>query len=252
MRRFSSVQASRFVLLLVALFLAATPASIAAQPVDEEAPPRIFAGLGAAIAQPRGEFAEYVPVGGGLNGFLRFNVDETGWVAFRFQGSFVNYGNETKRVCFSETVGCRVQLDLTTSNNILLLGVGPEIGLPLGSVRLYGNVSAGYSYFWTDSHVEGTVEDEPFASTTNYSDGGFSWNLGGGMEVPIGRAERLPLSLDLGFSRQGNGRREYLTEGGIIDGPGGSIELDVKRSEADHFLWRIGLTVGIVPGVGER
>ena len=41
--------------------------------------------------------------------------------------------------------------------------------------------------------------------------------------------------------------REYLTRGGIIDEPDGSISLDVKRSEADFLLWRIGASVGIVP-----
>jgi hypothetical protein len=231
--------------LLLSALLIQIPQLLVAQPSEDPVRPRAYAGISLAIAQPRGEFAEYVPVGGGLSAFFRAHVDDSGWVALRVQGSFVNYGNETKRVCFSETVGCRVELDLTTSNNIFLLGVGPEIALPLGSTRLYGNASAGYSYFWTDSKVGGTVEDEPFASTTNYSDGGFAWSFGGGMEIPLGRVSQLPILLDLGFAHQGNGRREYLTEGGIIDGPGGAIELDVKRSEANFFLWRIGVTVGI-------
>ena len=239
-------------LLLSSLLALAGSGHLAGQGAADEAPPRIFAGLGVAVAQPRGEFAEYVRVGGGLNGFFRINVDESGIVAIRFQGSFINYGSETKKVCFSETVGCRVQLDLTTSNNIVFVGVGPELGVHLGSTRLYANASAGYSYFWTDSSVGGTVEDEPFASTKNYSDGGFAWNFGGGMEIPIGRTERLPIYLDLGFSHQGNGRRDYLTEGGIIDGPGGSIELDVKRTEANFFLWRIGVTIGVPASAGVR
>jgi len=246
--RFSSP--SRLVCLSALLWgalLISTPREAVAQSSDSESSPRTYAGLSLAIAQPRGEFAEYVRVGGGLNGFIRAHVDDSGWVAFRLQGSFINYGSETKRVCFSETVGCRVELDLTTTNNIFLVGVGPEIGIPLGSTRLYGNASAGFSYFWTDSKVGGTVENEPFASTTNYSDGGFAWGFGGGMEIRLGRIERLPILLDLGFSHQGNGKRDYLTEGGIIDGPGGSIELDVKRTEANFFLWRIGVTVGILP-----
>jgi hypothetical protein len=233
--------------LLWVVLLISIPREVLAQGSELELRPRVFAGAALAIAQTRGEFAEYVRVGGGLSAFLRAHVDDSGWVAFRLQGSFVNYGNETKRVCFSETVGCRIELDLTTSNNIFLIGVGPEIALPLGSTRLYGNASVGFSYFWTDSKVGGTVDDEPFASTTNYSDGGFAWGFGGGMEIPLGRVEQLPILLDLGFSHQGNGKRDYLTEGGIVDGPGGSIELDVKRTEANFFLWRIGVTVGILP-----
>jgi hypothetical protein len=232
--------------LLTGAFLSQVPERLAAQDAEDEMRPRMYAGVALAIAQPRDEFAEYVPVGGGLSAFFRAHVDDTGWVAVRVQGSFINYGNETKRVCFSETVGCRVELDLTTSNNIFIIGIGPEVAVPLGTTRLYGNALAGYSYFWTDSKVGGTVENEPFASTTNYSDGGFAWSFGGGMEIPLGRVSQLPILLDLAFSHQGNGRREYLTEGGITDGPGGSIELDVKRTEANFFLWRIGVTLGIV------
>lgn len=228
--------------------LTTTHSEASGQTTGDDFRPRHFAGASLAIAQPRGEFAEYVPVGGGLSAFFRSQVDESGWVAIRFQGSFLNYGNETKRVCFSGTVGCRVELDLTTSNNIFLIGAGPELAIPLGTSRLYGNATAGYSYFWTDSKVGGTVEDEPFASTTNYSDGGFSWSFGGGLEIGLGRAGDLPILLDLGFAHHGNGRREYLTEGGITDTPGGEIELDVKRSDAGFFLWRLGVSVGLRGG----
>jgi hypothetical protein len=125
--------------------------------------------------------------------------------------------------------------------------VGPELGLGIGSVRLYGNASVGLGYFSTDSHVEGSVGDEPFASTHNYGDAGFAWTGGGGIEIPIAHAGRFPIALDLGLAYHRNGRREYLTRGGIIDEPDGSISLDVKRSEADFLLWRIGASVGIVP-----
>jgi hypothetical protein len=229
----------------VAAALALTAAPLAGQTPDTLGLPRFYAGAAVAVAQPLGEFDDYVNVGGGLDAFFRVRLDEAGVVSLRVHGGFLTYGNETRRVCLSETVGCRIQVDLTTSNNIVLFGLGPELGVPLGRVRLYGNGSIGFDYFSTDSSVEGTSTDEPFASTTNFSDGGFSYNAGGGVEIRVAQARTLPISIDLGVAYQGNGRREYLTRGGIIDRPDGSLDFDVKRSEANFLLWRIGATVGI-------
>jgi hypothetical protein len=212
-------------------------------------PPRIHVGGGLAVAQATGEFSEYVSVGAGLQGFIRVDMDEGGLVGLRLQGTFLNYGNETKRVCLSATVGCRIQVDLTTSNNIIAVGVGPELALPLGASRLYGNALVGFGYFSTDSHVRGGLDQEPFASSRNYGDGGLSWNAGGGVEIPIARAGIVPISLDLGLSYHGNGRREYLTRGDIRDLPDGSLEFDVRRSQADFLVWRVGVSVGLRPGM---
>jgi hypothetical protein len=235
----------RFASMLLAV-AALTPALVVAQTqADPDAPVRLHAGLAVAVAQPLGEFSDYVGVGGGADAFFRVALDERGIVSLRFQAGFINYGSETKRVCLSQTVGCRIQVDLSTWNNIALGGLGPEIAFPVGRVRLYGNATAGFGYFSTYSSVEGTSTEEPFASTTNYDDGGFSWTAGGGVAVRVASPRGVPISIDLGLSRHANGRREYLTEGGIRDLPGGSIELDVKRSQADLLLWRIGVTVGL-------
>jgi len=213
--------------------------------------PRLHVGGGIAVAQPLGEFNEYVRVGGGILGFGRLQLDERGLVSLRLQGGFLTYGRETERVCLSETVGCRIEVDLTTSNNILLMGIGPELGVPLGNARMYGNAMLGFDYFSTDSQVSGSFEQEPFASTRNFGDGGLSWNLGGGLELPIARARAAPIALDVGLSYQGNGRREYLTRGDIRDRPDGSLEFDVKRSDANFLVWRLGVSVGI-PGLRHR
>jgi opacity protein-like surface antigen len=219
----------------------------AAQEPEPMPPARLHAGAALAIAQPRGEFSEYVDVGGGVEAFFRVGLDPQGVVSLRIRAGFLTYGNETKRVCLSETIGCRIQVDLTTSNNIFLVGLGPELAVPIGRTRLYANGSVGYDYFSTDSNVEGTSSEEPFASTRNFGDGGFSWNGGGGIEVEIARTRQVDVALDFGVAYQGNGRREYLTRGGIIDLPDGSLEFDVKRSEANFVLWRVGVALGIRP-----
>jgi hypothetical protein len=248
MKPIRSTGSLRVRLCAAALAALLAPASVTAQAfqsADTTGPARLHAGLAAAVAQPLGEFADYVGVGGGLEGFFRVALDERGIVSLRLQAGFLNYGSETKRVCLSQTVGCRIQVDLSTWNNIVLGGLGPEIAVPVGRVRLYGNATAGFGYFSTYSSVEGTSTEEPFASTTNYEDGGFAWTAGGGIAVLVASPKGVPISIDLGVSRHSNGRREYLTEGGITDLPDGSIVLDVNRSRADLLLWRIGVSVGI-------
>lgn len=238
------------VLLAGTAFVGSTAdASAQRRPLPEEQP-RMHAGGALMLAQPLGAFDRYVGLGGGIDGFFRVGLDEAGIVSLRLQGGFVNYGNETRQVCLSQTVGCRIVVDLTTSNNILFFGVGPEIGGPAGPVRLYANGTAGFSYFSTDSNVSGDQDFAPFATTRNFGDGGFALTGGGGIQIHLARTDGATIGLDLGASYQRNGFREYLTEGGIIDLPDGSIRLDVRRSRADLLLWRLGVTVGF--GVGRE
>ncbi|CAN5793029.1 hypothetical protein BH23GEM11_BH23GEM11_19310 [soil metagenome] len=241
-------------LALTAAVLSGAPGLLVAQgfggsAAGPEGPSRLHAGGGIIIGQPLGEFRDYVAVGVGLDAFGRFSLDPDGWLSLRIDAAFLTYGRETNRVCFSSTVGCVIQLDVTTSNNIVALGIGPEITLPLGTGGggVYAGVGAGFSYFSTDSEVRGAQSVDPaLATTRNFSDAGFAWTGAGGVRVPITRGA-TPVALDLGVRRLGSGLREYLTEGDISEGPGGSLELNVRRSEADLLLWRVGVSVGIGP-----
>lgn len=229
-------------------FFGGTADASAQRRAEPDEHPRMHAGGALMLAQPLGAFDRYVGLGGGIDGFFRVGLDEAGIVGVRLQGGFVNYGNETREVCLSQTVGCRIVVDLTTSNNILFFGIGPEIGAPAGPLRLYANGTAGFSYFSTDSNVSGDLDFEPFATTRNFGDGGFALTAGGGIQLHLARTDGATIGLDLGASYQRNGFREYLTEGGITDLPDGSIRLDVKRSRADLLLWRLGVTVGFRGG----
>lgn len=236
---------------VVLLLAPAAPAAAQASwDRDEESigAPRTQAGGAFVVGQPLGEFRDYVRAGFGLDGFWRVRLDPEGWVSLRVDGGFLVYGQETKRVCLSATVGCRIQVDVTTSNSILAGGVGPELAIPFGPSGggLYAGMSAGFSYFSTDSRVGGTQDppDAAFASTRNFSDGGFAWTASGGLRYPVTRG-RTPVSVDLGVRRVGSGRREYLTRGDISERSDGSLEFNVRRSEADLLLWRIGVAVGL-------
>ncbi len=202
--------------------------------------------LGLLVAQPVGEFDRYVDTGWGVGGALRLKPSAASPLSLRVDLGFVNYGRERKPVCFGGGVGCRVELDLTTSNNIFAGSIGPELELPVGPIRPYANAGVGLAYFATESSVEGsTGSQEPFARTTNYDDGSFAWSAGGGVRIPF-HTRRTPIALDIGARYLDNGRVSYLTEGAIEDQPDGSLILHPTRSEANLVVYRIGVSIGLV------
>jgi hypothetical protein len=239
-----------------AIALGALPAALAAQgpyDVTRIPEPRFQAGAALTIAQPVGQFGQYVAngVGLGAHGLMRFGG--SGAFALRVDGSFVQYGRETKRVVLSPTVGGRIRVDLTTSNNIAWLGVGPQLMVPSGPVRPYVNGAVGFSYFATESSVQAPddgddgVNDGLFRNT-NLSDATFSYGGGGGVLIPLGTGRGTKVFLDLGARFHNNGRARYLREGGIEDLPNGDVRLHPIDSNANLWTYHLGVSVGAIGG----
>jgi opacity protein-like surface antigen len=231
---------------IFALLAVAAASSVPANAQEPPLPPiRATAGGGLLIAVPIGEFDDYVNVGWGLAGHFAVRLDRLGIVSLRADASFINYGTETRRVCFGGGVGCLIQLDMTTSNNIVSFAFGPQIAVPDGIIRPYIHGGIGFSYFATTSSVEGSdSNDEPFASTTNFDDFTFSWTAGAGLRIPLSRGS-TPVSLDLATRLLQNGEVEYLREGSITSNPDGSIDLEPIRSEANLVKILIGVAIGV-------
>lgn len=227
---------------LAAVMLGAGPLS--AQEAEEERAASLLVGVQGMYARPVGEFRDYVRHGFGLDVAIAWPVARRSPFALRADGGFIVYGSETRRVCFSSTVGCRILLDLTTTNSIAFLNVGPQLMVPTGTVRPYVNAAIGGSYFGTTSSVEGSSNDEDFASTTNFDDITFAWNAGGGLLIRIAGTPLRPVMLDVGVRYNANGEVEYLKEGDIVDNPDGSITITPTRSEANLLTFQIGVTVG--------
>ena len=229
---------------VLALGLGTSP--LAAQ--QEDGPVRGYVGGEVLVGTPTGEFAENVGTGFGLGAFGRYELDERGILSIRGDAGFLNYGNETIRICVTQP--CRVTGDLTTSNNILFGGFGPELGARGGPVRAYVNGSAGFAYFATTSSVEGSNNTgDPFASSTNFDDLTFAWMTGGGVQLRAS-AGRFPILIDVGARYHGNGEAEYLRKGDIDDLPDGTVVINPQRSDTDLWTFRIGASVGIPQGEG--
>ncbi|MFN8570951.1 MAG: hypothetical protein U0132_02770 [Gemmatimonadaceae bacterium] len=205
---------------------------------------RFEAGASFFYAQPSGAFHDYVRQGVGLDGFFRLNLDSRGLLSLRADGGWLAYGRETQRVPLSGTIGGRILVDLTTSNNIVYASLGPQLTARGGPIRPYINGGVGFAYFFTESSVEGSNNNnEPFASTTNYDDWTLQWKGGGGFLIPLG--VRKDVNLDIGAQYHNNGQVKYLRKGSIVDLPNGGIQINPIESQANLITYRIGISVPI-------
>lgn len=198
-------------------------------------------------AQPTGDFALNVDEGWGFEFGGRYQLDPAGMLSIRASLGFINYGSETLRFC--SVYGCRVGIDLDAQNNILFMGVGPEFGIQLGPLRPYARAAVGVGYFETTSGLSGDDSGYTFAGTNNFDDVVFQQRVGAGLGLRLSNG-RNPVWLDFGADYHHNGVANYLKEGDIVDQPDGSIVIFPRRSEANLWSFRLGVSVGI--GRGEQ
>lgn len=244
----------RTALLLLALAPAAALAQKPPRPIPDAPPPpdygpaRSFgwAGGGLTLALPSGEFKNYVHVGGGLTGFAAVKLDPEGALSLRLDGTFLIYGSETRRVPLGGGALSLVTVDVTTSNTIFSMNLGPQLTATRGPIRPYALGGVGFSYFWTGSSVSGTEHSRPFASSTNFGDATLALRAGGGVWLQVGHG-RTPLWLDLGAQYVRNGRVSYLREGSITFDALGNAAYSPIRSETHLWLIHLGGAVGLVP-----
>lgn len=216
---------------------------------ERPAAPRFALGIHLMGADAVGEFGQ--GVGGGFGGQLgaRVGLDEQSILGLRLDGGFMVYGHERQALCFPPPIGCRIGTDLSTTNSVAYMGIGPEIAVP-GPISPYVFGTFGFSYFTTNSSLSGANDfDESLFNTRNYGDFVTAARLGGGLRFRIAdTGGGNPISLDLGAEYHRNGVAEYLREGDILDHPDGSITLFPQRTEANYMTFRVGVQIGLGGG----
>lgn len=196
--------------------------------------------VGGQMAEPVGPFRGQIGRAWGIGGSVRHHFRAAPALGIRADVTWLNYGNENKRVPISPTVN-RVLVDMHTMNNIALATVGPELMVARGPIRPYVYGFAGYSYFYTESSATDDNGGGTFASTTNFGDGGVASGFGGGLRIPI-VFHRVEAALDGGGRFTRNGVRSYLRRGDIIDQPDGSLLFNQRTTPADFWQWHLGLS----------
>jgi hypothetical protein len=243
----ASTHAAKASMTLPALFASLSLTLAAGARADAQygfgAPPaRATLGGGVFVAQPVGEFKNYVRNGFGGGGHLLLRVDRQGFLALRADVGYLIYGHETKRVSLPDAG--RVQFDVTTSNNIVTYSIGPQLMVPTGPIRPYVNATAGGAYFFTESSIGGRDNSSDFASTRNFGDNVPSYGYGGGLFIPF-RMRYAQAGLDIGARFIRNGHTRYLREGGIQDEPDGGYTVFPIESETNLVVYHIGISAGL-------
>lgn len=200
---------------------------------------------GLLVAQPTGEFGDYVNAGVGFGVGAHYAFDRAKILSLRADLGFLVYGNERFEVPLSPTLP-RIRVDVNTTNSIFMYSAGPQLMAPSGPVRPYVHGFVGGAYFSTSSSISGTQDwDEGgHFSTQHYGDGVLSWGGAGGLLIPLA-VRRNPVAIDLGARYVRNGRTRYLREGSITDNPDGSLSFTPIESQTDMWVYRIGVSVGV-------
>jgi hypothetical protein len=195
-------------------------------------------------SRPQDALAGNIGLGYGVDGAYIFRLDQAGFLGLRADAGFLQYGDESKRVPLSSTIGGRVQVDVSTTNYIVPLWIGPQVMWPTGSVRPYANAGIGGQFFFTQSSVEGTDNSSTFARTTNQWDKTMMWVAGGGVYVPVYQ-KRFNVLLDIGAQYVNGGRARYLKPGSIEDLPDNQIRITSMESNTHMVLMRLGVRLGM-------
>lgn len=205
-----------------------------------EFPRSAIAGVALHYGSPQGDFAKNVSAAFGVNGFFGWRLGRSPF-AVRADLGYSIYGSETRRVPLGSGPLGLINVDVNTTNNILVGGLGLQAGLPGTGVRPYAGGSLGFSNFFTTSSVSGSsqMSSEAFASSTNYSDGTFARTLFAGFYIPVGRSGG---QVDIGARYHWNGEARYLTDDDISFDSGNNPVLSPRRSRADLLTIQVGFT----------
>lgn len=189
--------------------------------------------------RPQGAFRQNVGLGYGADAAYLFRLDGAGFWSIRASVGVVNYGNDSRRTPLSETVGGRVMVDVTTSNYIVPMSIGPQLSWPSGIVRPYANAGVGGLAFFTESGVQGAGDFTTIASTINHSSMVGSWELGAGVYTPLS-AGTVKVDVDLGVQYYNGKRARYLSKGSIVDLANAQILVTPLESTTHMTMIRLG------------
>lgn len=187
-------------------------------------------GVNLAVGAPQGDFAQNVDVAGGIDAFAAVNLGAGNPLGLRFEGAYLVYGADH-------------QFDLNTTYAIATLGVGPQITVGQGPMRLYGFGTVGFSYISAYSSFPDGCGCYSYGSQTDFSDWTSSLQAGGGVLLTLGR--RTPVSLDIGARYVYSGLADYVAPGDVQPQPNGDIVVFTSRARPNLTVVHVGVSIGI-------
>ncbi|HEX6371783.1 MAG TPA: hypothetical protein VF006_22870 [Longimicrobium sp.] len=229
---------SGFGRLLCALLLLALAAPAAAQ---RRSAVSTEVSVGAVAARPGGEFRR--TMGDGYGASLRSvqRLHALPWLALRMEGGLLL--QDLRRDSVPGSAGESQRVDQVTSNTLLFVGVGPQVGVTRGPVRPYAHAFAGAHYLVTDAAYEGYVGGGRLEyGGRSFEDAAWSWGGGAGVYVPLGRGRRA-VALDLGATYRFGGEATFLTDEIVTIGPN-VLAGEMVSGRTDMLVVQLGVAFG--------
>jgi hypothetical protein len=219
--------------LALLLLLAAAPLSAPAQrSALREVRDAGNAGISVVVAQPLDAFRSYANAAAGVEAFGVIGLRRGSALGVRVDGGFLLYGTD------------RYGRGVSTEYSIGTLGVGPQLTLGRGPLRLYGFATVGGSLFWTSTSFHdycGCYDSESLYDDAHVTS---ATQLGAGLLITVSR-RHTPVAIDLGVRDMRNSRVQYVPAGGVVqDGYGGFVVQHVA-TDVRLRVFHIGISIGL-------
>jgi hypothetical protein len=202
-------------------------------------------GLHFMIGSPQAEFRKNVDrLGVGVTGNIGYAPEGTP-IMLGLEFGYMNYGTTERREPFSTTIP-DVTVKVTTTNNFVLGHAFIRMQVNTGLLRPYVQGMLGFNYLFTDTKIGDENEaDREVASSTNLSDGAFSYGAGTGVLILVYKPDDGTIGdllVDLGIRYTLGGEAEYLKEGSIKN-VGGRAVYESVTSRTDLVVFQLGVSV---------
>ncbi|MEP6765224.1 MAG: hypothetical protein ABJB66_12975 [Gemmatimonadaceae bacterium] len=234
-QRLSTVVA-RLLSIAATLFLA---------PMIVQAQQRVLTGVlsgtvGLAVEAPRGDFATNVGKGFGVNASALVRIDPKAIINARADFSFVGYASSTRRIPLAGS-GSLVKLDLRTSSSIISVVGGPQLLGTRGVFTPYVSALGGFSYFFTETSVEGSDNtNSPFASTNNSGDASLAYGGAVGAYVQVYKRPTREFRIEFGAKYLRHDNVQYLNDQRVEAAYQNNRDPVPLRGRADFVTYHVG------------
>lgn len=180
-------------------------------------------------------FTDFAP-GAGLSAIV--NLGSGSPLAIRLDAAGVIYGSG-----YQPVPQAGYPLSLQTTNGMGTLGIGPQLTIGGGPIRLYGFATFGASYISTwSSYQDGGCGCAAWGGGTTFSDWAAAYRAGGGLLLRMG-GRRSSTMLDLGAGYLHNNAAWYVVPGSVATAPDGSLRLATAYTPLNFVTFHVGISV---------
>lgn len=202
--------------------------------------PAVLEGASLQVGQAVGPFSAAVGTGFGAQGFLVVPAPQQRSLGLRIAAGLITYGSATGS--YLDPSG-NYAYSFRVTNNLAMLGAGPQLSLGTGGVRPYFYGMLGLGYFYTSTSATDIYGD---TGTLNTGQGASHFvlgeGLGAGVRIPVSQAKRT-WSIDLALEWRGHNKAQYITSHDLQADSTRGLYFTPRESRADLVVFRVGITL---------